>query len=115
MSTMGRGVRVSPSRPQAAAVCDRCGLWANHVDLVPQFEWQGNRLGRRGNLLVHRRCVDVPNASARPPRLRPDGLPIRDPRPEPYAADALKVLGTEAGVPLGTEAGAILIIDDVEP
>ena len=112
---MGRDVRVSRSRPRAAAVCDRCGLWANHVDLVPQMEYQGLRLGRRGNLLVHRACRDVPNGTRRAQRLKPDGLPIRDPRPEPYVADTLKVLGTEAGVPLATETGPILIIDDQEP
>ena len=58
---------------------------------------------------------DVPNGTAQAQRLKPDGLPIRDPRPEPYATDASKVLGTEAGVPLATEAGSILIIDDVVP
>ena len=112
---MGRSVRVSRSHPQAAAVCDRCGLWANHVDLVPQMEFHGLHLGRRGNILVHRSCRDVPNGTAQAQRLKPDGLPIRDPRPEPYATDASKVLGTEAGVPLATEAGSILIIDDVVP
>ena len=42
-SKSGRA-RTSPSNPQAFAVCDRCGIWYNHVDLKYQFEWRGATL-----------------------------------------------------------------------
>ena len=39
-SKAGRA-HASISRPSAFAVCDRCGNWYNHKDLVWQFDWAG--------------------------------------------------------------------------
>lgn len=55
------------------AVCDRCGFVVAHSRL--RKEWT--------SLLVCPQCFDPRPADTRPPRLRPEGVPIRDARPEP--------------------------------
>lgn len=111
---MGRHVRVSSTHPQAAAVCDRCGLWRNHVDLFRQCQWAGRQVVDTG-FLVCRPCLDPLDPFDRARIIPPDGLPIRNPRPEPYANDAARTLVTEAGVTITIETGVPLIVDDVAP
>lgn len=55
------------------AVCDRCAEVVRHDCL--RREWT--------NLLVCPPCWDPRPAEMTPPRVGPEGLPIRDPRPEP--------------------------------
>ncbi len=57
----------------AWAICDRCGFKYRHRQL--RKEWT--------NLLVCSPCFDPRPADTRPPSIRPEGLPIRDARPEP--------------------------------
>lgn len=83
MRAHGRA-RVDPQNPQAFAVCDRCRMLMNHVDLVWQYEWQGNRLVNL-RLLVCERCLDKPHEFTRPAILPPDPVPIPYPRPDDYA------------------------------
>ena len=73
--------RVSSRRPEAFAVCDRCGVWINHVNLTWQHEWAGPRL-QNLRLLVCSRCLDDPNEQLRVYAVPADPLPIRNPRPE---------------------------------
>lgn len=54
-------------------VCDRCGFKVRHRTL--RKEWT--------NLMVCRPCWDPRPADLSPPRIRPEGLPLRDARPEP--------------------------------
>lgn len=58
---------------RAKGVCDRCGFVVRHAAL--RKEWTGN--------LVCKQCWDPRPADTRPPNLGPEGLPIRDARPEP--------------------------------
>jgi hypothetical protein len=58
---------------QAWAICDRCGFKHRHSAL--RKEWTG--------LLVCRPCFDKRPPDTRPPKLKPEGLPVRDARPEP--------------------------------
>lgn len=80
MNYHGRS-RVNANNPQAQAVCDRCGMWYNHVDLRMQYEWGGLRLVSTG-MLVCKGCYDVPNEQLRARNLPPDPIPILNPRPE---------------------------------
>ena len=79
-SKSGRA-RTSPSNPQAFAVCDRCGIWYNHVDLKYQFEWRGATL-QNIQILVCRPCYDTPQENVRSIILPADPVPIENPRIE---------------------------------
>lgn len=55
------------------AICDRCGFKYRRSQL--RKEWTG--------LLVCPADYDPKPAELRPPPVRPEGVPVRDPRPEP--------------------------------
>lgn len=76
--------RVSPTKPSAFGVCDRCCAWYNLNDLRFQYDWRGNRL-QNLNFRVCQRCYDVPQQQYRPVIVGPDPLPRRNPRPDLYA------------------------------
>lgn len=84
-SRSGRA-RTSPSNPQAFAVCDRCGIWHNFVDLQWQFDWRGAAL-QNLRLLVCRECLDTPQEQLRAIVVPADPTPIVQARVEPFAAD----------------------------
>ena len=84
-SKSGRA-RTSPSNPQAFAVCDRCGLWTNRVDLQWQFDWRGASL-MNIRLLVCNDCYDEPQQQLRAIVVPADPVPVINPRIEPFAAD----------------------------
>ena len=73
--------RVSPSHPEAHAVCDSCGFLFNHIDLAFQWNWQGPRL-QNLRFLRCRSCLDKPSEFKRTLILPPDPVPIANPRPE---------------------------------
>lgn len=105
MHAHGRA-RVDPQNPQAFAVCDRCRMLYNRVDLSWQYQYRGNSLVNI-RLLVCARCLDKPHDFARPAILPPDPVPISDPRPDNYAASegpppanvAVRQLTTEQSLP----------------
>ena len=84
-SKVGRA-RVSSKNPQALAVCDRCGMWYNHVDLAWQFDWGGASLINK-RILVCNPCNDIPQNQLRAIVLPADPMPIVNPRTEPYASN----------------------------
>lgn len=87
MGYRGTGrARVSVSKPEAWAICDRCGFLYNHVDLTWQFDWQGPRT-QNLRKLVCRPCYDQPFEHHRTIILPPDPVPIANPRPEFYTAE----------------------------
>lgn len=73
-------VKIDPNRPQAAGICDRCGIRYPLRDLVWQYEWRGARLTNL-KWLVCPVCLDVPDEHLRPIVLPADPVPVRDPRP----------------------------------
>lgn len=83
-SKAGRA-RVSAKNPQAQAVCDRCGIWYNLVNLNWQFDWRGTALQNLW-LRVCRRCLDVPQAQLRSINLPADPTPVWQPRVENFEA-----------------------------
>ena len=84
-SQVGRA-RVSSKNPQALGVCDRCGMWYNHVDLAWQFDWGGASLINK-RILVCQPCNDIPQNQLRAIVLPADPIPVMNPRTESYAAD----------------------------
>ena len=58
---------------QPWAICDRCSFKRRHMTL--RKEWTG--------LLVCQECYDPRPADLSPPVVGPEGLPIRDARPDP--------------------------------
>ncbi len=84
-SRVGRA-RVSPSNPQALAVCQRCGVWHNFVDLTWQFDWRGAAL-QNVRLLVCRECLDQPQQQLRAIVVSADPVPIPFALVEPFVYD----------------------------
>lgn len=100
----GRG-KVSQTNPQALAVCDRCGLTYNHVDLKWQYDWAGIQLQNK-RILVCETCLDEPQPNGqRTIIIPPDPLPIADPRPEAYGVEVPSFASTETGDHMSTEDG----------
>lgn len=84
-SRAGRA-RTSPSRPEAHAICQRCGFRVNRVDMINQPEWRGAAL-LEINIFVCDRCLDVPQEQLRAIILPADPVPVLLPFPEPFQAD----------------------------
>jgi hypothetical protein len=105
-SRSGRA-RTSAKNPQAFAVCDRCGIWYNRVDLQWQFEWRGAAL-QNLFIAVCKRCLDVPQEQNRAITLPADPVPIFMPRVESFAdnetdyrtVSAPPVIDPATGLPL---------------
>lgn len=85
-------VHISRSKPQAQGVCDRCGRWFNHKDLMWQFDWVGARL-QNLRILVCQPCRDKPQENIRTIVLPPDPMPIMNPRPESFPSDDNPISG----------------------
>jgi hypothetical protein len=85
-SRSGRA-RTSASSPQAFAVCDRCGIWYNHVNLRWQFDYRGTTL-QNIRILVCNTCYDTPQSQLRAIVLPADPVPIINPRVESYASNS---------------------------
>lgn len=75
----GRIPYVDPENPQSWAKDDYTGLPVMADDRVKQMEYIGNGLAWTG-FMVHYKDADQPNPQKIPPRLRPDPIPISNPR-----------------------------------
>lgn len=83
-SRQGRA-RISPSSPQAAGICDRCGFVYNHSSLSWQFDWRGASL-QNIRLLVCNSCMDTPQNQLRAIVVPADPVPIQNPRVQDFVA-----------------------------
>ena len=83
-SKAGRA-RISARNPRALAICDRCGLTYNHVNLQWQYDWAGASLINK-RLLVCDTCLDVPQSQLRAIVVPADPVPILNPRVQNYQA-----------------------------
>jgi hypothetical protein len=81
-SQSGRA-RTSLKRPQAHAICDRCGFRYNHADLRWQNEWRGATL-QNIRVLVCTHCLDVPQENVRAIVLPADPTPIINARVQDF-------------------------------
>jgi len=99
--------RVSSKNPQAFAICDRCAMLYNHVDLQWQYDWAGASLINK-RMLVCRPCLDTPQQQLRAIILPADPVPVINPRVEPYAFDQTDnlvaptptIYGSTTGIPI---------------
>ena len=77
-------VRVDPTNPEAAGMCDLCGRWFQLRTLRRQSVWVGNMIYTFNSL----RCVecwDVPNEQLRTIILPPDPPPLLNSRVPNFA------------------------------
>lgn len=80
MFPKGRWVTINPQNPDAVARCDRSGQLCNHSDLVKQMDYRGTGLIWTG-LYVNKYFLDVPNPQNLNPVIKPDPVPVQNPRP----------------------------------
>jgi hypothetical protein len=80
MPQRGRYGAVSRRAPVAAAVCDRGGEVVKHSELRREMRWAGTRLVPTGFMCCPRH-IDRPHPQDYALVLRPDPVPVRDPRP----------------------------------
>lgn len=85
----------------ARGICDRCGFEYDLHDL--RKEWTG--------LMVCAADWDAKPATLRPPRLYPEGLPLRNARPEP-APNFVVVPDWGLSLPFVPDDAVLLIDDD---
>ena len=84
MRAHGRA-KVNSRSPQAFAICDACGFLFNHSELRWQFDWAGNKLINKRQL-VCRRCNDMPQNQLRAIVLPADPVPVMNPRTNNWEA-----------------------------
>lgn len=75
----GKHVTIDRNNPEALGICDYSDFVFNHKDLVKQMEWRGDNLVWTG-MLVGRPYLDTPNEQNRPPAVKNDPRPVKDPR-----------------------------------
>lgn len=72
---------VDRRNPEAAGRCDRGGEIRKRSELQKEMVWAGNTLVWNG-FYVCDKHRDPPHPQDRVVRLKPDPMPIRDPRPQ---------------------------------
>ena len=102
--------KVSQTKPQAHAVCDRCGFRYLHVDLTWQYDWAGIQMQNK-RILVCETCLDTPQQNGRRTViLPPDPQPIINPRPEAYGVEVPSFMGL-VGSDASPDANALTQVD----
>ena len=120
-SRSGRA-RTSAKNPQAFAICDRCAIWYNHVNLRWQYDWAGASLINK-RILVCNTCYDTPQEQLRAIIIPADPVPIVNPRVEPYAWDEIdrrqvsgyNTTSPSTGIPVQQGDTRVTTIDDDIP
>lgn len=74
--------RYNARDPQAIAQCDGCGFRVQHNHLREQKDYRGGSTPVGLGLWVCASCEDVPQPYFARQLLRPDPVPVRNPRPE---------------------------------
>jgi hypothetical protein len=118
-SQSGRA-RTDSRNPQAFAVCDRCAIWYNRVNLTWQYDWAGASLVNK-RILVCSTCYDTPQNQLRAIIIPADPVPIVNPRVEPYQwdeTDRRQVSGynttnPQTGIPVQQGDTRVTSIDDI--
>lgn len=104
MRMKGRIPYVDSNNPDAWGRCDKTGLPVMYASLRPQMEYIGETLQWTG-LMVNEKDLDDPNPQLIPPRLKPDPLPVRNPRyfylaKQPGVPTGLALVGSPANTSL---------------
>lgn len=82
----GRKRRTQPKfdarNPQGLAICDGCGFLVQHNTLREQVDYRGGTTPVGLQIRVCQTCYDVPQPYYRRLLLRPDPVPLQNPRPD---------------------------------
>ena len=81
-SQSGRA-KTSATNPEAFGVCDRCGIWYNHVKLRWQYDWRGATI-QNLRILVCDTCYDTPQEQLRAIVVPADPTPIINARTQDF-------------------------------
>ena len=68
--------------PRAIAICDGCGFLVQHSHLREKKDYRGGSVPVGLGVWVCASCDDVPQPYYRRQLLRPDPVPVRNPRPD---------------------------------
>lgn len=86
----GRKRRVEPRfdarDPRGLAICDGCGFLVQHGHLREKMEYRGGAVPVGTGLRVCASCDDVPQPYFRRQLLRPDPVPLHNPRQDSQGA-----------------------------
>lgn len=74
--------RFSASDPRAIAICDGCGFLVQHNHLREQKDFRGGSTPVGLGIWVCASCQDQPQPYFSRQLLRPDPVPVRNPRPD---------------------------------
>lgn len=83
----GKRYKVDMRNPLGYGICDKTQFIMRHCDMVKQMEYMGNDLQWTG-YMVGKWYADKPNPSLRPVILKPDPVPLINPRPQQQQPDA---------------------------
>jgi len=82
----GRKRRTQPKfdakSPQGIAICDGCGFLVQHAHLREKKDYRGGTAPVGLSLYVCASCDDAPQPYYKRLLLRPDPVPLRNPRPD---------------------------------
>lgn len=82
----GRKHRTSPKfdakNPKAIGICDGCGFLVQHEHLREKKDFRGGTVPVGLSLYVCASCDDVPQPYFSRLLLRPDPIPVKNPRPD---------------------------------
>lgn len=68
--------------PRGLAICDGCGFLVQHSHLREKMDYRGGAVPVGLGLRVCASCDDVPQPYYRRQLLRPDPVPLHNPRPD---------------------------------
>lgn len=82
----GRKRRTKPKfeadNPKGIAICDGCGFLVQHSHLREKKDYRGGTTPVGLSLMVCASCDDVPQPYYRRLLLKPDPVPLKNPRPD---------------------------------
>jgi len=82
----GRKRRTQPQfdakSPHGLAICDGCGFMVQHTELREKKDYRGGSTPVGLSLRVCASCDDIPQPYYRRLLLRPDPIPLKNPRPD---------------------------------
>lgn len=82
----GRKHRTQPTfdakSPHGLAICDGCGFMIQHTQLREKKDYRGGSVPVGISLRVCASCDDVPQPYYRRLLLKPDPVPLKNPRPD---------------------------------
>ena len=108
----GRKRRTKPKfdakDPRGIAICDGCGFLVQHSHLREKKDYRGGTVPVGLGLYVCASCDDVPQPYYRRLLLKPDPVPLRNPRPD---YNPTYNLLTEDGNQIITEDGEYIVTE----